>query len=210
MGGPSWLADTLAGVMLATSAYCVLRLLLAWRWKRSMHDDINLAHVAMGVAMAGMLVASLRTLPSGWWVAVFSVMTAWFVVKVVRLARRGIAGWDEDRMHHVSHFSTHLLMAGAMLFMFLVQPALPDAGANPHVRLAGGGMPAAPAGGAGSGLAYLLVVVLLLSAIWHADGLSRFRAPAIGAARRWLAPRSEAGAHIAMCVTMGYMLVLIR
>jgi hypothetical protein len=56
---PTWLVDGLAGVMVAVSIYCVARLVAARRWGRTLHRDVNVAHVAMGVGMAGMLDASL-------------------------------------------------------------------------------------------------------------------------------------------------------
>ncbi|MGO9197240.1 MAG: DUF5134 domain-containing protein [Acidimicrobiales bacterium] len=214
MGGTAFVSDSLAVVMLVTAAYCLGRIVAAWRWDRAMHQDINVAHVAMGIAMAGMLDVSLRTLPTVVWEAVFAALTIWFVIRIVTfISRHGPWGWDEDRMHHVSHFATHLVMGGAMLFMFLAQPAPAGAGGLGSVM---GGMSTATAGGAGAALAYGFVFVLLVSAVWHADGLSRFAvAGAVAgtedcASRRWLAPRLETGSHITMCVAMGYMLILMR
>lgn len=230
MGGPYWLSDSLAAVMLITSGYCFARLVVARAWGRSLHYDVNLAHVCMGVAMAGMLTASLHNLPNLWWEVVFGAFSTWFALRVVQFVRAyGARGWDEDRLHHASHMSTHLLMALAMLYMFVALPSM----------VGGGGMGMASTPGAGAVLAYGFVVVLALSAVWHADGLSRFAlangtgavevpveagpgrgAPANDgsleaadvacASRRWLAPRLETGCHIAMCVAMGYMLVLMR
>lgn len=224
MGGTTFVSDSFAVVMLATAAYCLARLVAARRWKRPMHNDINVGHVAMGIAMAGMLDLSLRTLPAVVWEAVFAALTAWFAIRIgTFVSRNGLWGWDDDHMHHVSHFATHLVMGGAMLFMFLAQPAPAGAAGLGSVM---GGMSAATAGGGGAALAYLFVFVLLVSAVWHADGLSRFgpvalSVPVSGSGtisvigdtcpeRRWLAPRLEAGSHIAMCVTMGYMLILLR
>jgi hypothetical protein len=252
--GPSWLVDTLATIMLVTAAYCLGRLVAAKAWHRTTHFDVDVGHVAMGVAMAGMLVASLRTLPTGVWEAVFAGLSAWFVVQIVRFVSRwGLRGWDDDHLHHASHYVTHLAMAMAMLYMFL-DPAMArmTLGGTTGMTAMGSG----PSGATASGLPLVFVFVLLVAAVWYADGLTRFvrqtatagaaLAAPIDAERvepqivilaasrngvtevavrrrvarggevlsctdgRWLAPRLEIATHIAMCVTMSYMLILLR
>jgi hypothetical protein len=270
---PTWLVDGLAGVMVAVSIYCVARLVAARRWGRTLHRDVNVAHVAMGVGMAGMLDASLRTLPTGAWEVVFGAIALWFAAGTARLlAGPGLGPVGGDTAHHISHNLTHLVMAGAMIFMFAEGGA---ASAGTAVMAMGGG----GHGGSNSGLlALLFVFILFVSAIWHADGLSRYTtarrslvtvaagagpspvpistgiaptgmvqtdmvqtdmvptdmAPTVGGwpsssaagsspepvappegagadldQSRWLAPRLEMGCHIAMCITMGYMLILL-
>ena len=44
--------------------------------------DIDVAHLLMAIAMAGMLAASLQTLPNGAWEVIFGVLTAWFAYRV--------------------------------------------------------------------------------------------------------------------------------
>ncbi len=83
--------------------------------------------------------------------------------------------------------------------------------------------------GGGPGLTLLLVVILLVAAVWLLDSISTFAprrqlalstvGPGIAASnqveatsedvRPWLAPRLEISCHIAMCITMAYMLVLM-
>ena len=78
-------------------------------------------------------------------------------------------------------------------------------------------------------LTLFLIAVLFASAIWQLDSISRVLPAPIGSQRRrravtgavaaavstdgieapWLAPRLEIVCHIAMCFTMGYMLVLM-
>jgi hypothetical protein len=237
---PTGLVDTLTGVMLVTSLYCAARLVAARVWRRPLHRDTNLAHLADGVAMAGMLDGTFKTLPNGVWDVVFGFFTVWFAVRGARFVwRHGLAATDEDHVHHVSHYLSHLAMAGAMLYMFLeASPA--GAGSATATMSAMGG---AGATSNLTGLTLLLVVVLFASAVWHADGLTRYTTvgPALvgagvaagsdaPAARftdatteavpvavdgpaadgsPWLVPRLEMGCHIALCITMGYMLILL-
>lgn len=236
---PSGLADTLAGLMLVTSGYCVARLVAARAWKRTLNRDTNIAHTADGVAMAGMLVGALRTLPDGAWEVVFAALTIWFAGRGGRfLVRHGLAGFTGDAIHDLSHYASHLTMSGAMFYMF-IEASPSGTGATTGAMSAMGGA------GATSNLTELtlfLVVVLFASAVWHADGLTRYTtaAPALVTAAapagfgggvpaatttvaaqptarhdtgidqsRWLAPRLEMACHIALCITMGFMLILM-
>ena len=69
MMGPRWILDIFAAVMLLVAAVSAgqagrgPRLALAG----ATDADIDGAHLLMGVAMAGMLVASLSTLPDAAW-----------------------------------------------------------------------------------------------------------------------------------------------
>ena len=72
MGGPAWLTDIFAAASLAVAVYCAGRLVASPRWRRPTELDTDGAHVVMGVAMAGMLVSGLRTLPSAIWELVFA------------------------------------------------------------------------------------------------------------------------------------------
>jgi hypothetical protein len=40
--------------------------------------DTTLFHLLLGIAIAGLLVAGLRTLPDAAWDVIFAVTTAWF------------------------------------------------------------------------------------------------------------------------------------
>jgi hypothetical protein len=174
---------------------------------------------------------------------VFTGLALWFVWRCIRfVTQRGVEGRDEDHVHHLSHYLTHLVMASSMLYMYLAAGST-----GPGV---GGGMAMEGAHGSASevgAIPFLFVVVLFTSGVWELDGIERFapRArlaalagtggggsatgpdrpagarpvgtgpppePAAGGRGtddRWLAPRLEAGCHIAMCVTMGFMLVLM-
>jgi len=120
---PSWILDILAAVMLLVAATSAGRLVIGRKWRGGVMDaDIDGAHLLMGIAMAGMLVASLTTLPNDVWDVVFALMTAWFGWAVYRESRgRGF------RVAAESHHAPHLVHAGAMLYMF-VAVAAPVAG----------------------------------------------------------------------------------
>ena len=199
----------------------------------------------MGVAMAGMLVPALTTLPTGVWEAVFVGLAGWFSWQSVRFLARHLGQGGEHVLHHVSHYLTHLVMSCAMLYMYLAAPT----GGAAHA----GGMSMGGATGATAnfvGLPLFFLIVLSVSAVWHIDSLSSSSPnktvlvssvgdQEIAGGSRWaneqgqtmlaesatrsvtepdgpdpddrsfMAPRLELACHVAMCVTMGYMLILM-
>ena len=68
----------------------------------------------MALGMAGMLTASLTTLPDVAWAVIFGVLAVWFASRVVLDARvsgvRALAG---------GHCAPHLIHATAMLYIVL-------------------------------------------------------------------------------------------
>jgi hypothetical protein len=124
---PAWILDTFAAIMLAVAAVSTARLITTRAWRRGDPDgDIDLAHLLMGIAMAGMLTASLATLPGGAWAAIFGLLTAWFGFRAAQDTRgngaRALAG---------SHHAPHLVHSAAMLYMFLaLTPAAAGGGAG--------------------------------------------------------------------------------
>lgn len=173
MAGPSWLADIFAGIMIIMAVYCASRLVIAAAQRRPTEHDVDLVHVVMGVATAGMLVPRLNPLWSGAWAAVFAAATAWFGWRVFRGYRLA----SPDRFVHAHHVP-HLIMSGAMVYMLV---AVSSSG-----YVSGPGM--ARAGSAGS-TAHLPPVALLLAlfmigyVMWVAD-----RLPALAPVRAWIAP----------------------
>jgi hypothetical protein len=164
---PSWILDIFAAIMLMVAAVSAARLGAARPWRRGTRraalTDVDVAHLLMGIAMAGQLASGLRTLPNGAWQAVFGVMTAWFAYRVVLdflgSGVRALAG---------GHCAPHLVHAGAMLYMFA---ALSAPAARGSGGMAGGGM-------SGMGtlrlpfLAFLFALVLVGYSIWDLDQLS--------------------------------------
>src|ERR1700729_3491953 len=116
---PAWILDIFAAVMLAVAAVNAARLVAARPWQHgSVITDTDIAHLLMAIAMAGMLVSSLTSLPARAWEVIFGLMTAWFAYQVVRDARanrvRALAG---------GHCGPHLVHSAAMLYMFLALAA---------------------------------------------------------------------------------------
>ena len=252
MSGPSWLADIFASVMLIVAAYSAGRLVASWVWRRPIHVDVDIVHVLMGVAMAGMFVAALNPIPSGVWEVVFSAIVAWFVWRsAAYVTGRDARPHAQGHMHHVSHYPTHVVMAFAMLYMYLAPAAASGAAMS-----GGGGMSMGSSSGASPNYAVLpllFLFILLAAGIWEADRAGRFRrgrkpvepsnslartpelafanvtaaaspateatgialapeSPAVtdgNADGKWLAPGLMAASHVAMCLAMGYMLLVM-
>jgi hypothetical protein len=128
MGGPAWLSDTFAAVMLAVSIYCAGRLAAAGAWRRETDLDADGLHLVMGVAMAGMLAHALSVLPPGAWEAVFAVAAAWFAWQAARVSRgHGPGSW------RCAFPLPHLAESLAMVYAF--------AAVRPAARGTGAGMP---------------------------------------------------------------------
>jgi hypothetical protein len=88
---PGWLAAALTVVVLGVAAFSAVRLagLHGRRWRGELDADV--AHLLMGVAMAGMLLPRLRTLPAGAWDIVFAAAAAWFGWRAIRAHRARLA-----------------------------------------------------------------------------------------------------------------------
>lgn len=228
MSNPQWLDDLFAGVMVAVAVYSAGRLVAARVWSRPTHQDVDAAHVLMGASMSGQLVSELDVVPSGMWELVFTFLSAWFAWKCYEFVRHpGTDTAVDDHVHRLSRRLVHLIMAMAMLYMYLA--AVPG-------RIGTGMAMGTPTGTTADFalLPMVFVLALLASAIWQVDGIGRFapsggttRAVTVsvetggppspeadpgtdpGAAQRWLAPRLEEAAHVVMALTMAYMLVLM-
>ena len=219
MGGPAWLTAIFAAASLAVAVYCAGRLVVARRGHRPTELDTDGAHVIMGVAMAGMLVSGLRTLPSTIWEVVFAAAAMWFGYRMLQ-ARRGA----QSSPWRSSHPLPHLVECAAMVFMFLILPAAAGA-ATSSVSMT---MTATES--RFSFLTLPLAVYLFGYAVWlgdrvtlHAPALALATAPATAGPRPgygsgspgpepahpYLAPRCAAICKITMGITMGYMLILM-
>lgn len=221
---PTWLAYGFAVVMVAVSVYCIGRLALANHLDRRNHEDVNISHVLMGLAMVGMLVPRWNVVPDILWEIAFGIIALYFLARSIRfIVRHGLSGTSDDHVHHISHYLIHMVMACAMLYMYwLGNPITVSSGASMA-------MSGPPRGAGDPGLTLLLIVVLFASAVWQLDTITQYspshqmtlstvgggggsdgaEAAQVGDGRPWLAPRLEIGCHIAMCVTMGYMLILM-
>ena len=126
MSTPAWILEIFAAVMLLVAEVSAGQLVMARAWPRR---DIAGAGIAVsrlltGIAMAGILVPGLSTLPNGAWEVTFAVMTAWFAWCLGRESRaRGAA------VAH-GHYVPHLVHSAAMLYVFasLAAPSVPGTG----------------------------------------------------------------------------------
>lgn len=216
MASPAWLTAIFAAASLAVAVYCAGRLVVARRGHRPTELDTDGAHVIMGVAMAGMLVSGLRTLPSAIWEVVFAAGAAWFGYRMLQ-ARRGArpSPWRS------SHPLPHLVECAAMVFMFLILPA------SAAVEGTARGMTMTATESRFSFLTLPLALFLFGYVVWLGDRVTlhvpalAVAAPAgdtrsaigsgsgFAATQSYLAPRCAAICKITMGITMGYMLILM-
>ncbi|MFJ7949702.1 DUF5134 domain-containing protein [Streptomyces sp. NPDC096354] len=117
MAEPTWPAGIFAAITLAIALYCAIRLIAVRVQHRATAHDIDIVHVLMGTAMAGMFVPALSFLSNGMWALVFVTSAAWFAVCSGRAiigqgARAGIG-------HHAAHFAESC----TMLFMLIGVPS---------------------------------------------------------------------------------------
>lgn len=181
---PPWILDAFAAAMLAVAAVSAARVAAARPWRPGRSADcIDVAHLLLGIAMSGMLTASLRTIPVGAWQSVFSVMSAWLVFRVVRVVRAGGV-----RALPGTHCVPCVVHCAAMLYMFLALAA-PAADS-------GGGMAGMGAVGQPRSLALAFALLLVGYTVWDLDRLSARRTAGAGG-----------GCRTAMGVTMAFMLI---
>jgi hypothetical protein len=182
VAGPSWLANVLAAIMIVTAVYCAGRLVIAATRHRPTEHDVDLVHVVMGVAMAGLLMPRITPEWSSGWAVLFGAATAWFGWRVLR----GYRAASPDRFVHAHHVP-HLVMSGAMVYM-LVAVSRTSAGLGPGGSA--GAMGAAAGGTARFPAAALVLALFMIGYVmWAAD-----RLPTLATVRAYLAaPELAAG-----------------
>jgi hypothetical protein len=221
MGVPSWLYYLFAVLMLAVAAYGVTLLLISLPMRQVSGRDVDIAHVFMGVSMAGMFVADWAFGPSGFWELVFSVLLIWFVVRSFQSIQQfGL---------HVPHQAIHAAMSFAMLLMYWY-PAGMSAGSSMSMSASSSAAKLDP------GLGLLLAMAFFASAIFtlaspvkgashhgrHVPVLAMSGAPggvqrnessedrSVGAVETAITtPWLEDASHVVMCIGMGFMLILM-
>jgi len=181
MSTPAWLLDILAALMLVVAAVSAARLVTTRPWRTGggaiaaqAGPDVDVAHLLMAIAMAGMLAASLATLSNAAWDVIFGLMTAWFAWRVWRDTRangvRALAG---------GHCAPHLVHSAAMLYMFaaLTGPAAGGSGMSGMGASAGSSMQTLryPT------LAFVFALILVGYSAWDLDRLSGRRYGLAGA-----------------------------
>ena len=222
MSTPSWLYYLFGAVMLIVAAYCLALLILSLAAHRTVGRDVEVSHIFMGVAMAGMFVGQWAFGPRAMWEIIFGALLVWFLVESVQsVVRYGL---------HLPHALIHAVMNFAMLLMYRF-PMVPSARVMAMSSSSTGAR-------LDPGLALLVASVLFASAIFTLaspnKGASHFgsHAPAYAVA---VAPGSPAGpvqpvrgsgpaaaldgivatpwlvdvSHVVMCVAMGFTLLLM-
>jgi hypothetical protein len=170
---PIWILDVFAAIMLVVSAVSAGRLALEWPWRPAAHPDVDIAHLLIGISMAGILAARLQTVPNTAWEVIFGTATAWFTWQVVRDATaegaRALAG---------GHHASYLVCCAAMLYLYLalVTPSTPGMASLSYPTLA---------------LAFGLV--LAGYSVWDLDQLSGKRYTLARAATALAGPPALAG-----------------
>ena len=224
MSTPDWILGIFAAVMLLVAEVSAGQLVLSRaRTRRDLADaDIAVSFLLIGIAMAGMLVPGLSTLPVAAWEAAFAVLTAWFAWRL----------WRESQGHGVAavargHYAPHLVHNAAMLYMLAAATGPSALGAGTSASSTGGmaGMP----GMGGSALhapTLALILALLLIAFtvygvdrqagadgyFHAVGrpvVPAGSALAAAATRLLLSPAVVKGCQVATGVTMAFMLIIM-
>jgi hypothetical protein len=170
----------------------------------------------MGIAMTGILVPGLSTLPNAVWEVVFAVMTAWFAWCLRRESRgRGAAAVAGG------HYAPHLVHSAAMLYMFAAL-------ASPSGTGGMSGMSGMAGGSSGGIPALALIFALLLIAVTihdldrpaGVDGYFRVvgrRSIPAGSAlpatytgeRLLLSPAVAKGCQVTIGVAMAFILIVV-
>jgi hypothetical protein len=220
MSTPSWLYYFFGVLMLAIAAYCLTLLILSIATHAPSGRDVEISHIFMGVAMAGMFVGQWAFGRSAVWEIVFGVLMVWFLVEGIQSVRTyGL---------HLPHALIHAIMNFAMLLMYW----FPMGASSGAMSMSASGT----ASKLDPGIALLTAFVLFTSAIFTLaspnKGASHFgsHAPAyaLAAATGPNQVQSEGGtgaavaldeivatpwlvdlSHVVMCIAMGFMLLLM-
>jgi hypothetical protein len=221
MSTPSWLYYLFGVLMLAVAAYCLTLLILSVVTNRPAGRDVEISHIFMGVAMAGMFVGQWAFGRSAVWEIVFGALLIWFLVESIQSVRTyGL---------HLPHALIHAVMNFAMLLMYWFPMGSTTGSMSMSASATGPKLD--------SGVAFVLAFILLASAVFTLaspnKGASHFgsHAPAYAVvgtpgpddsevrsadagsavlvddivATPWLVDLS----HVAMCIAMGFMLLLM-
>ena len=220
VGVPAGLYYLLGVLMLAVAGYDLMLLATSAVDRRIVGRDVEISHVAMGMAMAGMFVPAWSFGPNLLWESIFTALLVWFLVRSVQ----SVQEWGL----HVPHTLVHALMSLAMLLMYWF-----PRGVSSHAM-------SMTASGTGArmdpGLAFLIAFVLFGSAIFTLaspnKGASHFGTHCgsrlrvsvsdgrVGEATATAAPLSRFdgllatpslvdASHVVMSIGMGLMLILM-
>ena len=223
---PAWLYYFFAVMMLAVATYSVVLLAVSVATRRDAGWDVDIAHICMGVSMAGMFITDWAFGPSAVWELIFGVLLVWFLVQSVQsVITFGI---------HLTHYLIHAAMSFAMLLMYVF-----PGGAGSGAMSMSMSMASTAGARIDPGLSFLLAFSFFASAIFTlaspVKGASHHgrHAPAYatrgagggslqpqngsasasgvassGAVRLITAPWLEDASHVVMAIAMGFLLLL--
>jgi hypothetical protein len=208
VNAPGWLPDVLAVVMLAVAGFSLWRLAVARLWARVTDYGADAMHALMAVAVAGMLVQWLETLPRAVWTGLFAASALWFAGRLAWSARPG-----QDRSALGRH-AAYAAAGAVMVYMFVagVAPSALAGSAAGQYAMAGvpGVIKDSSLGYPSLGL--LLAVVMAVYALAVLNQVSI--APAGGGTGTGgrglpvLAPRAVDCCRVALAVTMAYAILV--
>lgn len=229
MGTPSWLYYLFAVAMLAVAAYAICLLVVSWKLNDPAGRDIDIAHLFMGTAMAGMFVADWSFWPNGFWELAFFLLLVWFTFRSVQSIRHfGL---------HVPHEGIHAAMSFSMLMMYWFPASSSSSAMSMSMSSSSHAM-------LDPGIGLFLVVLFCGSAIFtlaspnpgashhgshvvartrvlamtgargedvagQGEGVRSFQHAASGPLAVITAPRLEDLSHVVMCMGMAFMLTLM-
>ena len=209
MSIPGWLLEIFAGVALLVALLSAGYLMAVRAWDRAAGAgaDVALSQVLMGIALAGVLVTGLSTLPNAVWAVVFAAMTAWFDWRL----------WQDSREHGTAAavrgpYAPQLVYSATLLYLFIALPQPASGGSSPAGMA---GMPGM-VGGSSSTRPTLAMPTLALAftALLIALTVRDLDQPAgsggyFGGAGRRFFPAVAKGGRVALGVTVAFILIIM-
>jgi uncharacterized membrane protein YfcA len=209
---PAWILEIFGAVMLLVAEVSAGQLVVAHAWTRrgGTDDDIAVSRLLMGIAMAGILVPGLSTLPNDVWEVVFAIMAAWFAGRLWRESRgRSAAAVARGQ------YAPHLAHGAAMLYLFAARPGPSVEGSGTSGSGTGGmsGMAGGPAGGmpplSAPTLALIFALLLIAFTVHDLDRPAAAGPAAYTAERLLLSPAVVKGCQVTIGVTVAFVLIIM-
>ncbi|HEY3869720.1 MAG TPA: DUF5134 domain-containing protein [Actinocrinis sp.] len=207
MNAPPWLPDILAVVMLAVAAFSLWRAAVARSWGRAGDYDADALHALIALALAGMLVRWLETLPRGVWTALFAAAALWFAGRLAWSVRRGLGRAQRGR------YAAGAAAGAAMVYMLLagVAPSTLDGSTAGQYTMAGmdGMVKDTTLDYPSLGLLLAAAMAVYAVAVLNRVGLAPAGdgAAAGGPGLPLLAPRAADCCRVVLAVTMAYAIL---
>ena len=215
---PPCVYDLFGALMLAVAGYSVVLLAVTVVSRRPAGWDVDVAHALMGVSMTGMFIAGWAFGPRRMWEFIFAVSVIWFLARSVQsILRFGV---------HLPHFVIHGVLSLTMVLMY----AFPGVAGGVSMGRMAMPMPM-PAGPRLDPTATLVLALCLIASAVFTVGSPNKGASHHGRhARAYVGvtgdgtpsghsysaveglittPWVEDASHVAMCVAMGFLLILV-